>query len=84
MICSSQTVRLVNHKLLKIAVEIGDKAGEGAAYWNLGNAYQSVGDYRKAIEYQEKHLKIKVAIGEKAGEGQAYGSLGNAYQSLAD
>ena len=37
-----------NHeKLLKIAVEIGDRGGERAAYENLGSAYQSLGDYRK-------------------------------------
>ena len=65
-------------------MEIGDKAGEGAAYGNLGNAYQLVGDYRKAIEYHEKRLKIAEEIGDRTGEGRAYGSLGNAYQSLAD
>ena len=30
-------------KHLKIAKEIGDRAGEGGAYGNLGNAYQSTG-----------------------------------------
>ena len=33
---------------MKIAKEIGDRAGEGGAYGNLGNAYQSLGDYGKA------------------------------------
>ena len=38
-------------KLLIIAKEIGDRAEEGRANGNLGYAYQSLGDYRKAIEY---------------------------------
>ena len=29
-------------KLLKFAVEIGDRGGEGRAYGNLGNAYIAV------------------------------------------
>ena len=69
---------------LKIAKEIGDRAGEGRAYGNLGNAYQSLGDYRKAIEHHEIGLKIAKEIGDRAGEGRAYGNLGNAYQSLGD
>ena len=41
------------------------------AYGNLGNAYQSLGDYRKAIEYHEKDLKIAIEIGDRAGEGRS-------------
>ena len=67
-----------------ISTEIGDRGGEGRAYGSLGNAYQSLGDYRKAIEYHEKHLKIAIEIGDRGGEGRGYGSLGNAYQSLGD
>ncbi|XP_074627789.1 uncharacterized protein LOC141885815 [Acropora palmata] len=73
-----------HEKRLKIAKEIGDRAGEGGAYGNLGIAYQSLGDYQKAIEYHEKHLKIAKEIGDRAGEGGAYGNLGIAYQSLGD
>ena len=55
---------------MKIAKEIGDRAGEGRAYGNLGNAYQSLGDYQKAIEYHEKHLKIakEMVIGPEKEE----------------
>ena len=28
---------------LKIAIEVGDRAGEGRAYGNLGNAYKLTG-----------------------------------------
>ena len=47
---------------LKIAIEIGDRGGEGRAYGNLGCAYWSLGDYRKSIQYHEKDLKIAIEI----------------------
>ena len=55
---------------MKTTIEIGDRAGEGATYGNLGNCYQSLGDYRKSIEYHEKHLKISKEIGDRGGEGK--------------
>jgi hypothetical protein len=39
---------------LAIAKELGDRAGEGRAYGNLGNAYGSHGDYAKAIAYHAR------------------------------
>ena len=69
---------------MKIAKKIGDWAGEGRAYANLGIAYRSLGDFQKAMEYHEKHLKIAKEIGDCAGEGRAYGNLGNAHCSLGD
>ena len=68
-------------KDLKIAKEIGDRAGEGGAYGNLGNAYQALDDYQKAIRYHKKDLKIAKEIGDRAGEGGAYGNLGNSFYS---
>ena len=73
-----------HEKRLKIAKEIGDRAGEGKAQGNLGNAYQSLCEYRKAIVYHEKRLKIAKEIGNRAGEGRAYGNLSDAYQSLGE
>ena len=61
-----------------------DKVGEENAYGSLGNAYQSLGDLKTAIDYQERALKIAKEVGSKVGEGNAYGNLGNAYQSLGD
>ena len=69
---------------MKIVIEIGDRAGEGRAYGNLGNAYKALGEFQKAIVYHEKRLKIAIEIGDRGGEGVAYGGLGNAYYSLSD
>ena len=68
----------------KFLKEVGDRAGEGKAYSDLGNTYCSLGDLQKAIEYHERQLKISKEVGDRAGEGKAYGNLGNAYCSLAD
>ena len=73
-----------HEKHLKIAIEIGDRAREGRAYANLGIAYLSLGDFRKALEYHEKYLKIAIEISGQAGEGGAYGNLSNGYHSLSD
>ncbi|XP_078362819.1 uncharacterized protein LOC144646971 [Oculina patagonica] len=69
---------------LKIAKEVGDKAGEGSTYGNLGIAFRNLGDFRKAIDYYELHLKIAKEVGDKAGEGKAYGNLGIAFCNLGE
>ena len=69
---------------MKIAKEIGDRSGEGAAYGNFGIAYLSLSEYRKAIEYHDKRLKIAQEIGDRFREGTAYGNLGCAYHLLGN
>ena len=61
---------------MKIPIEIGDRAVEGRAYGSLGNCYQSLGDYRKSIDYHDKHLKTVKEIADRGGEGRANGNLG--------
>ena len=60
---------------LAIAKEVGDRAGEGLTYGNLGNAYRSQGDFSKAIEHHGQRLAIAKEVGDRAGEGMAYGNL---------
>ena len=45
-------------KALAIAIEIGDRKGEGSRYGNLRSVFISLGDYVKANEYLDnlKHL----------------------------
>ena len=50
---------------LKIATEIGDKAGEGCVFGKLGNCYLSLRQYNKAAEHYEMRLKIVGEIGDK-------------------
>ena len=37
----------------KIAKEIGDRAGEGRAYGNLGIVYQLLGNYKKPLSIRK-------------------------------
>jgi CHAT domain-containing protein/tetratricopeptide (TPR) repeat protein len=69
---------------LTIYREIKDRSNEGAALGNLGNAYYSLGDYAKAIDYQQQSLVIAREIKNRQGEGAALGNLGNAYYYLGD
>ena len=69
---------------LTIAKNTGDRAGEGRAYGNLGNACQCLGDFKQALEYHNQHLSIAKEVGDRAGEGRAYGNLGNACQGLGN
>lgn len=46
---------------------------------SLGNAYQALGEYEKAMEYYQESLAFWQAIQESYGEGMALGNLGNAY-----
>ena len=51
------------------AKEVGDRAGEGRACGNLGNAYQTLGDFCKAAEYHEPRPggRLQMPVGyEKA------------------
>ena len=68
---------------LSLAKELGDRAGEGIAYGNLGSAYHSLGKFQEALENFNKHLSIAKEVGDRAGEGIAYGNLGSAYHRLA-
>ena len=58
---------------------MGDRAGKGRAYGNLGIAYFSRGDYSKAIEYYTQDLEIAKEVDDRAGEGRAYGNLASVY-----
>jgi CHAT domain-containing protein/Flp pilus assembly protein TadD len=48
----------------------------------LGNTYDGLGQYQKAIEFRQQSLTISREIGDRNGEGDALGNLGTAYHSL--
>ena len=63
---------------------MGDRAGEGGAYGNLGNDFYRLGNFKQAIEYQKLRLSIAKEVGDRAGEGGAYANLGNEFYSLGN
>jgi tetratricopeptide (TPR) repeat protein len=48
----------------------------------LGNSFDSLGQFEKAVEYHQKHFAIAKEVGDRAGQGRAYGNLGIAFKSL--
>jgi len=61
---------------------VGDRSGEGKAYGNLGNAYYSLGDFKKAIDYQERHLRIAQEVGDDIGIATSFQNLGASFKFL--
>ncbi len=49
--------------------EIGDRQGEATSLGNLGNAYNSLGQYQQAIDFHQQSLEIAWEIGDRQGEG---------------
>lgn len=74
--------------LLEQAARVAEKQGQreiwGLHLGNLGNAYESLGQFDRAIEYHETSLAIAQEIGDKRGEAQTIGNLGNIYRSIGD
>ena len=56
---------------LAAARRVQDRAGEGNARGNLGLAYFSLGETRRAIQFYEQYLSIAREIGDRRGEGNA-------------
>ncbi|KAL9986390.1 hypothetical protein ACROYT_G000533, partial [Oculina patagonica] len=71
-------------KALAIKIKIGDRAGEASCYGNLGNVFQSLGEYNKAKEYYEKALGIIIETGERKQEASCYRNLGTVFQYLGE
>ena len=70
---------------VKIAKETGDKLKEEKLGYNqVGCASKSLGDFKKAIDYHERHLKIAKEVGDISGEGNACCNLGCTYYCLGD
>jgi len=69
---------------LKAARMMRDRGAEGVHLGVLGSAYDSLGDFYKAKEYQEKSLAIALEIGDRKSEGRALGNLGLVYDNLGD
>ena len=54
----------------------------GAVCGNLGNSYQSLGQYQRAINLHQQSLEIAREISNRRGEANSLGNLGNSYQFL--
>jgi tetratricopeptide (TPR) repeat protein len=66
----------------ELAKLTGNRKGEANSLGNLGNAYDSLGQYQRAINFYKQQLEIAREIGDRQGEANSLGGLGNAYHSL--
>ena len=66
------------------AKEIGNKSSEGIVNNDLGFAYFSLGDVKKAIEFFHLSLPIAKETKNKGLKGTVYNNLGGAFHSLGD
>ncbi len=69
-------------KRLVTASAIGDRESEARYLNHLGNGYQSLGQYQKAIASYHHSLTIAREIGEYKSQMYALGNLGNSYNAL--
>ncbi|XP_044165140.1 uncharacterized protein LOC114973480 [Acropora millepora] len=91
-ICLNATIEQENYWNCKKALmerpstcsEIDDGDGNDRVYTSNKRPFQSLGNYRKTLEYHEKRLKIAKEVDDRAEEGKAYENLGDAYQCLSD
>ena len=57
---------------------------EDKTHGNLGNAHLSLGDFKTAMHYYERHLKIAKVLGDRSEEGTTYGNIGIVHCNLGD
>ena len=69
---------------LAAAQQLKQRNWEGTALGNLGNAYEKLGEYRRAIVYQQKRVAIARSAGDHNAEAHGIANLGNAYFGLGD
>ena len=67
---------------MRVMRVVGDKRNEGTRLGNLGNAYYSLSDARRAIEIYEQQLAIHREIGDRRGEGAALFNMSRALDKL--
>jgi tetratricopeptide (TPR) repeat protein len=70
--------------MLAAAIKMNLREMEGSALGNLGLAYATLGETRRAIDFFEQHLAIARKTGDRIGEGNALGNLGLAYSDLGE
>jgi tetratricopeptide (TPR) repeat protein len=71
-------------KQLVHAREIGDRVGETAALFNLGQAHDCLGEFGKAINFYEKQLVVLREIGDRRSEEIPLALMGMILFNLGD
>jgi tetratricopeptide (TPR) repeat protein len=72
------------NKALEIANSIKFNKGIAAAHYNLGNAYRSKDEYKKALEHYTVSLSIREQIGDPALIASVCGQMGGNFRLMGD
>jgi tetratricopeptide (TPR) repeat protein len=64
---------------LEMALEVGDRAGEGDTLNNIGLVYWNQGLYGQALENYNQALVIRREVGDRDGEGDTLNNIGIVY-----
>ena len=65
----------LHENYLHMAERLADRGGQMRALWSLSNAYASLGDMSKAMEYANAQLDVARTIGDAKTELAAKRSL---------
>jgi len=60
------------------------RSGEANSLGSLGNAYFSLGEYRRAIEFHEQSLAISQSIGDRFGQAASFFNRARALAKIDD
>ncbi len=79
-----------NRDALKLALELGDKAGESYCYGRIGIAYDELAErnnfnktlFDSALYYNQKAISISEEIGDLGFARTTYSNIGNTYSKL--
>lgn len=67
---------------MDIAEQLKCLGSQGRAYGNLGLTYEALGNYERAVVFQEQHLSVAAQTNDLAAKMLAYGSLGRIHHAL--
>jgi tetratricopeptide (TPR) repeat protein len=65
---------------LVIVREIGERLGEGVVLNNIGEVYNNLGQYPKALEFYQQALAIRREVSDRKGEGVTLNNMGLVYR----
>ncbi len=69
---------------LDIHKQVGNKASVGTTLNNIGEVYNSLGEYPKALDYYQQALAIHKQVGNKLMEGTTLHNIGLVYENLGE